>query len=193
MRWLSRDPAHFKIQSDLLLQWGLTWGMRTVYGPCTKGIHLITCEICLPRRVTRDVRKDELIFTIRWLIILSFHSQTWKYLPCRPFQWVHFWAHTSSPCSVMVWHCLESDLGCLANEQWANGDSLKEHLILFQSLDLFVFKSTAPRLNWLVLLTFPGTIVLLKLVHCLHQTHCNCSWASTFFLFCFGFVYMYII
>lgn len=70
----------------------------------------------------------------------------------------------------MVCHCLESDLVCLANEQWANGDSLKEHLILFQSFDLFVFKSIAHRLKRLVLLTFPGTIVLLKLVRCLQHS-----------------------
>lgn len=124
-----------------------------------KGIILIMCEICLPRWVTReDDRKDELIFSIRWLTILSFQSQTWKRLPCRPFKWMHVCIHTSSPRSVMVWHRMESDLGCLAKEQWANGDSLKENLILLQSFDLFVFKSTAHRLNRLVLLTFPGTI-----------------------------------
>lgn len=99
-----------------------------------KGIILITCEIIFLRQVRRKkFRKDELNFVmIRSLTILSFQSsQTWKHLPCKPFQWMLFCSHTYRRRSVMALHCLESDLACLAKEQWANGDSLKENDIWF--------------------------------------------------------------
>lgn len=146
MRSLIMGPAPFKTQADLLLWWGLDMRHKNRLWPI-----LITCEIILPRGVTReDVRKDELnFFIIISLTILCFQCQMWKHLHFRPFQWMYFCIHTSRPSSVMVWRCLESDLGYLANEKWANGVSLKDNSIWFRFNHLIYLFPKAQCTDWI--------------------------------------------